>query len=361
MKYYRLTRILKENALYNIIYSERSNGKTYAALEYGIEQYFKHGYELAVIRRMEDDFLKNRGSQLFANLVSNGVVEKLSDGKYTEIIYKNRRWYFSYWDDEKEKRIMCDKPFAYAFAISTMEHDKSTSYPDVKTIVFDEFMSRTGYLNDEFTLFMNTLSTIIREKDDVKIFMLGNTVNKYCPYFEEMGLTNAGKMKQGTIDVYTYGDTDLTVAVEYAEKTSKGKKSDKYFAFNNPKLKMITSGEWEIDIYPHLPVKYKPKEVLYNYFIEFGNDILHCEIISTDDGAFTFIHRKTTPIKNDKSDLVYTTRFTNHYPLQRRNLLKSKDKLGRKIYTFFERDKVFYQTNEIGEIMRNYLMWCSKN
>ena len=37
--------------------------------------------------------------------------------------------------------------------------------------------------------FMNVLSTIIRDRENIKIFMLGNTVNKYCPYFDEMGLT----------------------------------------------------------------------------------------------------------------------------------------------------------------------------
>ena len=34
---------------------------------------------------------------------------------------------------------------------------------------------------------------------------------------------------------------------------------DVYFAFNNPKLQMITSGAWEMAIYPHNKVKYKPK------------------------------------------------------------------------------------------------------
>ncbi|MFV3037454.1 phage DNA encapsidation protein, partial [Klebsiella pneumoniae] len=96
-------------------------------------------------------------------------------------------------------------------------HDKSTSFPDIDLIIFDEFLTNRLYLNDEFILFMNTVSTIVRRREDVKIYMLGNTVNKYCPYFAEMGLEHIPKMTQGTIDVYAYGNSDLTVAVEYCK------------------------------------------------------------------------------------------------------------------------------------------------
>ena len=35
-KYYSLNNILEKNADYNVIFGERSNGKTYAALLYGV-------------------------------------------------------------------------------------------------------------------------------------------------------------------------------------------------------------------------------------------------------------------------------------------------------------------------------------
>lgn len=358
MKYYSLDRILKENALYNVIIGERSNGKTYSVLEYGIKQFFTKGTKFAIIRRMQDDFKSKRAASMFSNLVKNGVVSKYSKGKYTHIEYYSGRWYMANIDEETGRLIKEEDPFAYAFALSAMEHDKSTSYPDVKTILFDEFITRSIYLEDEFVLFMNVLSTIIRHRDGIKIFMLGNTVNKYSPYFEEMGLTNISNMKKGSIDLYTYGDSGLTVAVEYAETSVLGKKSDKYFAFNNPKLKMITGGDWELDIYPHLPIKYVPKNKEFEYFIEFGKELLHCEIIEVNSGIFTYIHKKTTPIRKE-SDLIYTTNQYSHKPNIKRNIKKSNDKLSSKLYDFFINEKVFYQSNEIGEIVRNYLNWCN--
>ena len=43
-KYYSLEKILKEEADYNIIYGERSNGKTTAVLLYALERYIKSGF-----------------------------------------------------------------------------------------------------------------------------------------------------------------------------------------------------------------------------------------------------------------------------------------------------------------------------
>ena len=357
MKYYTLKNILKHNAKYNVIYGERSNGKTFAVQELAIQRYCENGGQLAIIRRWQDDYTGKRGSTMFDGVVKAGIVKKYSNGEWTDIYYYSSRWYLCRYTD-KGDRETDSKPFAYGFAITSQEHDKSTSYPNVQTVLFDEFLTRTGYIPDEFVLFCNVLSTIIRERTDVQIFMLGNTVNKYCPYFAEMGLTRIPEMKQGEIDLYKYGESGLTVAVEYAPSTTffgrKGKPSDVYFAFNNPKLKMITSGEWELDIYPHCPEKYVPKDILFTYFIRFDNMLLQCEIVSGETGYFTFIHRKTTPIKND-DDLVFSPSANSPRRNIRRSIKLPEDKLGEKIYYFFKTNRVFYQSNDIGDAVKNYL------
>ena len=358
-KFYSLKNILANKAQYNVIFGERSNGKTYAVQKYGVEQYAKTGKQLAIVRRWRDDFTGKRGAVLFDAIVKNGEIAKATDGEWTDVYYYGSRWFFCTYDEDN-KRILDEKPFAYGFAISSMEHDKSTSYPDVTTIMFDEFLTRTTYLPDEFVLFMNVVSTIVRRRTDVKIFMLGNTVNRYCPYFKEMGLTHVKDMKPGSIDLYRYGDSNLTVAVEYTEPNRQGKESDFYFAFDNPKLQMITGGAWEIAVYPHCPVKFSPKDVLFTYFVEFAGDLLQCEIVYKDDMYFTFVHRKTTELKHPDEDLVYTTEFSAR-PNYRRKITKPRTDLEKRIAEFYARDKVFYADNEVGEVMRNYLIWCGKD
>lgn len=360
MKFYSLKNILAKNARYNIIFGERSNGKTYSVLEYALKEFVKTGGQLAIVRRWQDDFTGKRGATMFDGIVNNRVISKITNNEWSGIYYYGSRWFLCKYDPESGKRITMDVPFAYGFSITAMEHDKSTSYPRITTVLFDEFLTRDAYITDEFVLFMNVLSTIIRHRTDVKIFMLGNTVNQYCPYFKEMGLKHISKIKPGEINVYTYGDSRLKVAVEYTIPNKAGKASDIYFAFDNPKLHMITGGAWEMAIYPHCPIKYVPADIVFTYFIIFDDNTLQCDIIMHEDHNFTFIHRKTTPLKYPDIDLIYSTEF-NSLPNWRRKITRPTSNIERKIAEYYTRDKIFYADNDIGEIIRNYLVWCGKS
>ena len=358
MSYYSLKNILKKKAVFNVIFGERSNGKTYATLKHGLEQYFKDGSQLAYLRRWKEDITGKRGQAVFSALVENNEIAKLSDGKFTGIHYYTGRFFLCNYDNGKA--IYSDSDvLGFLFALTDIEHDKSTSYPKVTSIIFDEFITNRLYLPDEFVIFMNVISTIVRRRENVTIYMLGNTVNKYCPYFSEMGLNNVQDMEQGTIDLYSYGESGLTVAVEYC-KTSKEnqlKESKKYFAFNNPKLQMITGGAWELAIYPHLPMKYKPIDVLLTYYIEFSDNIYSCEIIEKDGVTFTYVHQKTTPIKDLDNSIIYSLEH-NPKPNYNRNILAPVTNIQKKIAWYFKTHNVFYQNNSIGDGIANYLKIC---
>lgn len=365
-KYYSLNHILKADADYNIIFGERSNGKTYAALLYGITNFVNSRdtdsiSQFAYLRRWKEDITGKRASQIFDSLVHNNEISKLTEGKYTNVSYSNGAWYLSYMDTKLNKMVLDTIPCCYAFALSDMEHDKSASFPNIDTIIFDEFLTRKYYLADEFITFVNVLSTIIRQRDNVKIFMIGNTVNRFSPYFKELGI-DIETIKQGKISVFTYANdvSPLKIAVDYCGSKQK-KSSDKYFAFNNPKLNMITSGKWEIDFYPHLPEGYKikGKDIIFSYFMEFNDKYLQCDIVMKDNDFFTFIHEKTTPIKHPDTDLIYSL-SDNIKSNYRRNILMPTNENERKIAWFYKANKVFYSDNETGEIVRNYIMLCMK-
>lgn len=356
-KFYSLDRILDYQATYNIIFGERSNGKTYSVLKHGIMEWYNNKGQMAILRRWQEDIRGNRASNIFTGLISNNEISKITNGKYKGVYYYAGRFYMCNYAEDGKAIYNDNDLLGYAFALSDMEHNKSISYPDVTTIMFDEFLTRGVHLNDEFILFMNTVSTIVRQRTNVKIFMLGNTVNKYSPYFNEMGLNHITKMEQGNIDLYTYGDSRLSVAVEYCKSTSQSKQNNFYFAFDNPKLKMITGGSWELDIYPHLPVKYLPKDVLLTYFIIFDGQIFQCEIIEVDGEMFTYIHNKTTPIQDIDKDIIYSLEY-NHKMNYNRSIWKPTTKIGNTIKSFFINDKVFYQDNNVGDSINNYLKVC---
>ena len=184
--------------------------------------------------------------------------------------------------------------------------------------------------------------------------MCGNTVNKYNPYFQEMGLKNAIKQAQGTIDIYTYGNSKLTVACEYCGER-KNKESNHYFAFDNPKLNMITNGAWELDIYPHCPVKFDRSDISFTFFVIFGDKILQCDIVSHETGTFIFCHMKTTEIREPENEVIYNLKRDNN-PLHFQGLLpRDSRKINKIILTLIMDRKIFFQDNDVGDIFYNFL------
>lgn len=357
-EYYDIKHLLKKypNAHYYLAFGERSSGKTISSLLYALEENVKTGAQFAYIRRFGEDVKKSKMTELFAWIVESGKFAKIYKNEYIGITFQGGK-FFPYTLDEKDKPVITEIPIGYAFDLNSMEHYKSISFPNINTIIFDEFLSRKGYLVNEFILFTNTISTIVRQRDDIKILMLGNTVNKYCPYFAEMGLSHVKNQQQGTIDVYKYGASGLEVVVEYCKQSEVGKKSDVYFAFDNPELQMITKGAWEIAIYPHMDTKYKPKDIIAQFFIDFDKEILHGELIATGQcKPFIFLHPKTTPIKDEDKDIIY-----GQEPSTKRNIMvgihNQKDNLSRYINRCIAENRIFYATNETGEIFRNYIMW----
>lgn len=359
IQYYSPQKILETKSTYNVIIGERSNGKTYSILKYAISEYIKGNGQLAIVRRWSEDIKGRRAADIFSSINENGEVTRISNGKFDGITYYNRKFYMCTYD-EKGKPIynMDTDCFGYTFSLSESEHNKSISYPKITTILFDEFLTNKLYLPDEFVTFMNTVSTIIRQRTNVKIFMLGNTVNKFSPYFKEMGLKHITDMKQGSIEVYTYGQSELRVAVEYCGTNKSLKKNNYYFAFDNPKLNMITSGAWELALYPHCPEKYKPNQIVFIFFIIFEDEIYQCEVVDNKKGEmFIFIHLKTTPLKDTDSDLIYSLEY--NYKLNwNRSIFKPINQLQKRIEWFFKTDRIFYQDNSVGNAIENYLKIC---
>ena len=72
---------------------------------------------------------------------------------------------------------------------------------------------------------------------------------------------------------------------------------------------------------------------------------------------FLFIHEKSTLLKDLPGDLIFTEDYDMR-PNYCRNILKDSRPLVRKIKRMFDNGKVFYQDNEVGEVVRNYFKWC---
>ena len=94
-------------------------------------------------------------------------------------------------------------------------------------------------------------------------------------------------------------------------------------------------------------------DILFNCFIEFEDNLLQLEIVNKD-GVFGFIHEKTTPIQNPDTDIIYRKEVSNRWNI-RPHISRDREEISRRIYNLFLTDKMFYQDNEVGNIIHNYL------
>ena len=112
---------------------------------------------------------------------------------------------------------------------------------------------------------------------------------------------------------------------------------------------------------PHCPTKFTANDIIRKIYVLWDNETLEGDIVITEDRErFLFFHKKTTPLKEIEGDMIFSTEYTvkrGYY----RNIKKPYNAISKLIAKLFGSDKVFYQNNEIGDIIMNYLKWCSKN
>lgn len=252
IKWYDLSNILKHEGQYYVILGERSNGKSYALNKYIIDRYFQHGEEFAYVKRFEEDIKRKYMGEVFTPLQ-----EYVRDVYEHEIKFYQGK-FLVYPIDSDGKLSEC-RVIGTAFSIANVNRTKGTSYPNITTILFEEFMSvDCTYLPDELNLFLNLVSTIVRYRTNVKVFMLANTISKFSPYLSALGL-KAHRLKKGEIVERAYSDKKGFSTKFIVERTENVNVFDNtantgkvvYNIFGNSGVgKMITSGEFEVHAYP---------------------------------------------------------------------------------------------------------------
>lgn len=358
-EFYDITPIDNTNAVYRMIIGQRSNGKTYSVCKHIIENYINKGERAAYIRRWDEDIQPKNISSLFAPHYD--LIKELTNDEYNFVFYRAKEFHFCYINEEGEMVRKDPTAFCISASINTAEHTKGQDRGEVQLILFDEFATRSGYLQNEFVLFCNLLSSLIRNRDNTIIYMLANTVNRYCPYFSEMGLKDVNQMPQGQISVYTYNNANLTVAVEYCDPVRATEKvASKYFAFDNPQLEMITTGAWELMFYPRPPYKIYEEDILAKFYIQFGEQLLCGEIIHPVNkknckDLFIFIHPQTKDIEIDDLTPLYSDNFSTSV-CHVRFLKDQPTELHKLIAQLFIKKSVCFNSNETGEIIRNWLI-----
>lgn len=368
--HYNLDNIDREGANINLIWGEKANGKSYQVKhKKGILPYlfdstryttsyknpkevivetYKKGNKFILMRRLREEIKSGFVEQYFLDV----DVLSLTDGKYNCITLYRGRIYLSNYDIDKNK-VIRGEHIGYAVALSTEQNYAGGSFLDVTDIIFEEFMSRTTYLANESNKLMTFYSTIDRRRGIVKLWLVGNTVTRVCPYIQDWGLTHIMfNLKQGEIkslwiptgEVDEDGDeVKVKLAIEYCSNVKGSNFIIGTHADSNNK------GKWQTDPQPKLPKSYKEYEKLYEIMFLYKGFKFMCHYLMDKEthDLIWFIYPYTKEIKNDIlvfSDIVKTS------PYWQRDIYNPSIK-NRKLVELlrnFRENKIFYASDLCG-------------
>ena len=174
MHFYDYHKIISYNCPVNLLFGERGCGKSYGAKKYVIEQYLKKGAQFLYLRRYDNEikqiFENTKGEKDFFDDIK-------SEFKDVKLEAKNRKFYCN------------DEVFGYAKRMTEAQDLKSSVFDKVTTIILDEYpiedTRHKHYLKNEAMVILGIIDSIIRNRSNIKIFILGNAVNglEYSPLF----------------------------------------------------------------------------------------------------------------------------------------------------------------------------------
>ena len=162
--YYNVDDALSYNALLTMIIGGRGVGKTYSAKKRVIKNFINKGEQFVYMRRYKTELKK-------VTNFFNDIAQEFPTHKFKATA----------------KGLYIDEKLAgHIITLSTQIIEKSTPYPDVTTILFEEFLidpaSTYHYLRNEVETFLEAYSTVARDRD-VTVLFLANNISMYNPYF----------------------------------------------------------------------------------------------------------------------------------------------------------------------------------
>lgn len=297
-KYYDGTSVVETDSEYNVLFGERSNGKSYFVKEYCLTEYLEKGLKFIYLRRLDTE-IKPRDIEGY---FSDTPVRILTKKKYTFITSYRKALYLANLDENG--KVVRGPMIGCALSLNSQVHYKSQAYVDYGNLIFEEFATKKGYLPDEPGELLELVSTVFRRRRG-RVWLIGNTVTRVCPYYTDWGLVNIPKQKQGTIDIYKFKTKQLDdngipitiqIAVNYCENSGSNSKM-----FFGKKEKSITGGSWECDEHPNI-ASIDSYTVAYEILLESYGFRFILQLCSDDDtgGMFVYVYPATTKRKIER-------------------------------------------------------------
>lgn len=333
--YYDISEMLKTNAEYMMLLGQRSNGKSYQVKKTVLEDFYFNETKFIYLRRWKADIKQKEVSTYFDDI----PIAKYTNREYNSVRAMNG---FIYLCKIEDGLIVEKREMGRYCALNEYERYKSQVFMNYKNIVYEEFITDSIYLNDEPKLLQQFVSTVAR-LDKIRVFLIGNTLTRVCPYFHEWCLENVLKQKQGTIEIYKYhmeDNVEVKIAVEYCANTN-----NKNTMFFGQAAKQIVTGEWDVKEVPKLPRQLYEYEKIYEVMVVYQafKFVLELLIEPKEGGIIIFVYPYTS---NRKIQRVITDEFSDKpYISSKLDIDKKPELLMLKALRM---DKVCYSDNLTG-------------
>lgn len=347
-----------KSAAYFQLLSERSTGKTTNVLLIGMIMNEHYGTIIHYLRQHED-MLKPSLMDLFGviNGYENGrYIKQITNGKYSHICYKDRKFFYCNVDDNGKIIDKKNEPLMQLFGINQWEQIKSTyNCPTADYVIYDEFLTSSIRPN-EFSEFLNTISSLFRDRQSGYIIMMANTINLYHPYFSEFCIAKEVKrLKKGEHLLIT-SDLGTTIYIELLDiyKTKARKKANKrYFGINNPKVDSITGEgrEWDMVIAPHMHFEEDDKIVFTNKVkMTVQDDYYSMDLIKTTNrGLIVNVHHSNT---KDATIMLTNGEIWNS---NEKFGIGKGNKVCDLLFKLYTQNKWYYDTNDTATAIDFYI------
>ena len=341
---------------FTFLWSTRSDGKSYAVKARCLMDAFstiKDGIcyrQLGYMRRYDLDNRDSKITKYFADM----PIQEITDGKYTEVTAYRKDIYFG---NRVKGKITREVKIGSGFSIGAAEHDKSLMSPYINNIIFEEVTALTGqYLYNEPSQFMHALSTICRDRSNVKVYMIGNIISRQCPYFEEWGL-HPEKLLPGTSNIVTFhdneDDTTTKLIIYYVQPS--GSKSKLFFGRTRDN---ITKGEYFTELQKHLRKRPEHYPRMHTVVLEYDSfkylmEFIYYTDYEYDDDYAWYISPKTSEIQ--KGTRVITNALTHGGKLVTDSFKGLTENEVIAFKYLFDKTKVFFSDNLTGTEFYNIL------
>ena len=341
---------------YVFLYSTRSDGKSYAVKSRCLMDAYasiKNGIcykEMAYMRRYDLDNRDAKITKYFADM----PIQEITEGKYTIVTAYRKDIYFGNMEKGKVKR---EVKIGSGFSIGAAEHDKSLMSPHICNVIYEEVTTLSGqYLYNEPSQFMHAVSTITRDREDAKVYMIGNIIGRQCPYFDEWQL-HPERLEMGQSNIITFHDPEddtETKLIIYKIRPS-GSKNKLFFGRTRDN---ITKGEYYTELQKHLKSRPEKYPKLHTVVLEFDSfkylmDFIYYTDYEFEDDYAWYIRPKTSEIQKGTRVVTNSLSHGGKYVTDSFvGLSENEDKAFRYL---FDRTKVFFSDNLTGTEFYNII------